>query len=1576
MTDFNSSHRSQQKGPFVNITARIAATFNRSGAARDDVVGAAAMPAVSGGSKGSGARSSRHAPVALIAALATVTAFALTAAPASADPPSTTCCTISNVSYASVHLTGKLNSDGSGLFEAVTYTFQYSTDESNWSTGFSEQINGTFSNKPIEANITLPEDGTKYYVRLIANNFGENNPEGTPPGGATSPGPNPTFTTLVADPPSVERIDNASEVAYTTAKATGEINRPVKSDNVACHFEYITDTAYQANEPSERFAGATSLGCEPEESVTATGHVAVSAKLTGLANATTYHLRLAVSGAGGKDAKEALSPFTTLTVGPPSVKSVDNASEVEYTQAQVKGVVERPATSPDPALDVNCNFEYITDAQFKENEEVNLQPGFTGATPVACEGENPITAANPTAPTPVEAELTGLAASTTYHLRLSASNQGGAVTKDAVATFTTEGPIPTPVVLSVADATEVAANSAKFAGSVERPAGADPALDVSCRFEFVTQKQFTDAGFEGAGQAPCAEPITSPGAGHPAVTAPVSAEFGSLRAGTTYHLRLAAENGGGTDSKEAADTFTTEPAELPTVTIDPVGGSTYTTAHVTGTVTLTDGHTAGSTPYLQVSSDGGATWSSYVMHWTHNGGPESGGEAHMVDGEGLYIVNGEVTGLQPSTTYLFRTAASYNGNFSTALPNGITDVEARGEVGFSPEETITTEPLFAPTAEDLAVTAVTGTSAHFSATVDPHAPAGALSAAGKKAFATHWEFVCTPECKNSNGNAIEGTVQGEEGAQVVAGDAKRLEPNKEYEVSLVIHSEGGDETVVITFHTEAIAPTVKSSPGASDGQGGYTLQGVVNPNNNPITGCEFKWGPNSAELVFGADCSPVPGEGSKPVTVEAHLSGLTPGAAYHSLLVVEYGAGAKADGGPQTFEPTLNPKEPCPNEALRKENSSLALPECRAYEMVTPPNKQGFSAELKEFTEDGSAVAYSSQAGNIANSGSGEVQNGYVADRTGRGWETVPDLNGPLGSPFAGPQGFGSIKENYVPSADLRSSLWFANPKGLVNGAWRPYIRNSDGSFTLVGSTAAEVIITPELLFVGTSDDLSHVVFNGWSPPQPPIWGGGVYEFVGTGSALPRRVDLDNSGEPISACNLGPHEGAATGMAVSTDGRTIIFAVGGGCGAPYPPANEIWARVGGTTSYNLSASQCNRIAPADPCNAPASATFQGASKDGSRVYFTTTQQLVNGDTDETTDLYACDIPSGPQAPTGTANPCSALHQVSGPAPGAQVENVVRVSDDGSTVYFTAQGVLADNEDALKEQAVAGDHNLYVWRTDAAHPSGQTTFVARLESNDIGGLTAVAQTTADGRYLVFNTANQLVPTDTDNSRDVYRYDADTGAMTRVSTNVYGVGGNADNSDAGIRSSTLTFAIHHSHPAISDDGEAIVFTTSEALSPLDGNGQPDVYLWKAGHVSLISTGAVGGGTFNPTLGGALFPTTIDGSGTNIYFGTSQELTPGDGDDAADVYDARIDGGFPGSPPPPCSGETCQPPVSAPPPAKPRASERPGSGNPTQPKPCPKGKVRKHGKCVKKSSKKHHHSKSHKNKRTASHGRGGNK
>ncbi len=1607
---------------------------------------------------GSGARSSRRLRATLAVLALAIAAFAITAAPALAEPPTVTTPVVSEVSYASAHLETTIATNG-GL---IVYSFEYSTDNADWKPGPGGFLQSTASGPVPPATLSGLKGGTEYFVRVSAHNI-SGDPE------VHSPEPNPSFTTLVADPPTVEQVDDASEVAYTTATLTGKVNRPEKSNDLDCHFQYLTDDQFNENPPGEEFAGATSVECEPNP-VSTQGVSEVKAHLSGLTNKTAYHLRLVVSNASAEDSQEAPSTFTTLTVDPPSVKSIANASEVEYTQAEVEGVVERPANA-DPAFDVECNFEYITDEQFATNE-ANSEPGFAGATPVACEpeaepAENPIRAGGES---PVKAKLTGLAASTIYHLRLSATNQGGSDSEVAAATFATEGPVPMPTVLSVADATDVTYKTANVSGAVERPAGGDPALNLNCRFEVVTDSQFNDTGFEGATQAPC-EPESNPAENPITAAGPtaVSAQLTTLRSGFTYHLRLVAENAAGTTAKEATDTFTTVSGGDTKTTIDkPIMG--YTTAQLSGTITRGAlNQTERIDPYFEFTEAGAEQWA----------GPACGECFLIPTGPGATSVSYEFKDLNPDTEYEFR--LSYQAEGVQGPPD-------------EPFAAAKTRHLEAPTATIDPITTFTGTTARLSGVVDTHAPAGPLDALGKGAYETNWHFECTPACDGPGGEPYSGTVEGEEGNKAISVEATHLDANSYYEVKLVAHNSFYNvETPTKTFQTPLVLPDVQSTAGSPDGEGGYTIQGVIDSNNSKLTRCEFEWGPNNTyPNAFKAPCLPFPsgpdevqllnvealqgqyrlsfrgqsttdldynatpaevqsalealssvgsdgvsvadggvaipevfsysitfagklaganvepikasdgttplggGAGASvsttieggtdhPIVVEAHLTGLTVGAGYHFRIFATDAAG-DASSVDRTFTPTLNPKELCANESLREENSSLALPECRAYEMVSPPGKEGFTAKFEGYAAGGDRVEYESGAGNIARSGQGVLNNKYVTNRTAAGWETIPDLNGSSGSIFDAPSevvSFGPLPKTY--SKDLLSSVWTISRRGDPGGG-QVYLRNPDGTFARVGETLGPEAGEP----LGASDDLTHVAFDGISFATLPggyRFGPGVYEFVGTGNGLPRRVDLDNLDAPATECpfetaSLGGVEVVAKGRAVSDDGRVIVFSVAGGCGGANPPADELWARVDGTTSFDLSASQCNRTAaePGGVCNGPVGsgacthvlgtgeeqgpdcrgAHFKFATPDGSRVFFTTTQQLVDGDTDQTADLYACDIPSGVPAPVGKGNSCAALMQVSSAVTGAaKVEEVLTTSEDGSTVLFTAKGVLAANEDALKEQAVAGDDNLYVWRQGSADPDGQMTFLGRLESSkDPFGLQT--QSTPDGHYVVFATGNQLVPTDTDGTRDVYRYDADNGELIRVSSNVAGVGGNGD-LDAGLSEGR----------SVSDDGEKVVFTTSEALSSADGNGEPDVYLWSAGHVSLMSTGASGGGA--AILPGTSFSPAIDGSGQDIYLQTAAALTPADGDDSVDVYDARIGGGFSFAPAVPCSGETCRPSPSNPPtPPAPTTAQPPAE--PGNVKACPKGKVKKHGKCVKKPRRKQGAKKSHGKK--AGHKQGGGK
>jgi len=1352
------------------------------------------------------------------------------------------------------------------------------------------------------------------------------------------------FASSASAAPEVLSPVTVSKVSYTSAEVEGEVNPNGLGEY---GFEYCVEGA-DCNDD----ANWTLVGGFPKF-ISGTDPVLVKDDLAGLKGGTKYFVRLSVFIFFGGMADQSDPPnpsFTTLAVEPPIVTATDDASEVFSIAAKASGKVKRPG-NPDPAFNVTaCRFEYVSATDFNAT-------GFANAKKAPCaevSAESPITA--PEEEKAVSAQLAGLKPETTYHLRLAAENASpDSVSKEAAHTFTTPT-VAGPTVTAVDDASEVGSNSAKFTGKVQRPVGDDPGLNANCRFEYISDAQLTinegngDPGFTDASSVDCEEnPITSAG------ETSVGAKPG-LFPNTTYHLRLVAENAGGTDVKVATNTFTTLEAELPVVTIDPVESGTFTTAHVTGTVDVDD-------PRRDAVGQLLFDYSTDNENWT-------GLEVPQPRGAGIHAIEHTFTGLQPSTTYFFRIRATYS-------TGGAGPAEANGEMAFSPEPnpSITTEPPSAPaTAEDFGVTNVTANGAHFSAIVDPNAPAGPLSRFAKMAYETKWHFECAPECKNANGNVIGGTIQGEEGAQTVTGDAKRLDANTAYEVSLVVSNEGGGETLIQTFSTPLVKPTIKVASGGSDGKGGYTLQATVNPNGSNVSDCKFEWGPNSANYAFSADCSPPPGDKAKPVTVEAHLTGLSPGVVYHYNLLATNAAGTEQSGD-QEFTPTLIEAPNCSNEQIRKENNSLSLPECRAYEMISPAGKEGFDAAFVNYSDNGS-VRYASGAGAIANSGQSGTDNSYVATRSAAGWETIPNLNGASGSLFDAPSeflsGYGTPAVfPFAYSKDLRSTLW-AGPRRVGPPRENTYLRGPDGTFTLIGDqqgTPPDGSSTGTIhqFFVAASADLSHLlftpIFGGSSNDRKTPWGPGVYEYVGTNNSAPRRVDLDNAGNPASAC-VGHNAtdfviGNAIGHAISADGSTVVFTAIGGCGGVSPPVDEIWARVDGTTSVDVSASKCNRSVgdPDGPCNDPSKPTFVAMASDGSRVFFTTAQQLVDGDTDQTNDLYACEIPAN-ASPVGKVNSCTSLREVSGASAGAEVDSpvynvgwafvrspgIVNVSDDGSTAYFFARGVLAENKDTLGEQAVSGDRNLYVWRQDSSHPNGQTSFVGRLLSNDVQ-----AQATTDGRYLLFATATPMVETDTDAARDVYRYDAGTREMVRISTGDSGVGGNAPGVDADFSAP----AEHHPNTAISASGQKVVFTTAEALSPLDGNGEPDVYLWTPGHVSLVTTGSVGGGAFvKGSIGGTrVEQPMISDSGQDIYFQTPGALTPADGDDLGDVYTARVGGGFSFPKVIGCSGESCQPPAAAPPKPKYPETEKLGEGNPTQPKGCPRGKVRKGGKCVKK-------------------------
>jgi hypothetical protein len=461
-----------------------------------------------------------------------------------------------------------------------------------------------------------------------------------------------------------------------------------------------------------------------------------------------------------------------------------------------------------------------------------------------------------------------------------------------------------------------------------------------------------------------------------------------------------------------------------------------------------------------------------------------------------------------------------------------------------------------------------------------------------------------------------------------------------------------------------------------------------------------------------------------------------------------------------------------------------------------------------------------------------------------------------------------------------------------------------------------------------------------------------LYEYTGTGHTgeggdVPSLVGVDNTEALISQC--GTEAGG-----ISSGGSTVFFtaraaeaacAEGSSTGAGTGPAvNQLFARVGepgkgdkagSAVTVNVAGTSECATGSFDSCNVTSAVKYQGASTDGSKVFFTSEQpELMAGDTDSTDNLYECRLPgdSGtPIIPVSPVNPCPDLVRVSVPVsgPSAGVQSVAAVSHDGSHVYFIATGVLS-GENAEHNGPTEGQDNLYMWQeAGSSYPLGRTAFIATLPSASLGASEGEGgQVTPDGDAFVFTSAADLTSDDTSTVNQVFLYQAQHEALIRVSK-----GQDGFNNDGNTATSPATIATVAERKTISEDGSTVVFQSSDALTPQVHGSTRNVYLWRGGDVSLISDGTPANENSGKDTGSVAEAglVGIDPSGLNVFFTTAARLVGQDGDELSDLYDARVDGGFPAPKVTGCSGEACQGAPPAPPaPLSPGSLFSGGPGN----------------------------------------------
>jgi hypothetical protein len=623
----------------------------------------------------------------------------------------------------------------------------------------------------------------------------------------------------------------------------------------------------------------------------------------------------------------------------------------------------------------------------------------------------------------------------------------------------------------------------------------------------------------------------------------------------------------------------------------------------------------------------------------------------------------------------------------------------------------------------------------------------------------------------------------------------------------------------------------------------------------------------------------------------------------------------------------------CPNEGFRT-GPGANLPDCRAYEMVSPPEKNGGEVDGGPVLEgtppapqqaalNGAAVTYGSQTTFTEAGPSSSLLSGqYLSRREPGGWHTqaiTPEQDMP-GGVFD--SNGGSVEFSLLMgfTEDLSHAFLLANEPAPVAGApahyFNPYVRdNLDGGYRLL-STTKPPVQSPgfadtgsgfRIEYAGMSADGSHVVFTANDALTPEALPGAENLYESTNGHL----------ELISALPGGPGAEAVPGAVFGrpafdqgglNEGYNRVISAAG--------SRVIWSDSEGVYVSELTADGARIV------HGPLPGVYETASGDDG-VVFTNTG-----------DLNRYEVSTGKSSDlTGSS---------------ANVVEVLGASEDGSYVYFLATGALAGGASQTL-------YNIYLWH------DGQISFIASTSGEDYGFRegsngnyagafnggqklleSAAMRVSPDGRYLAFESSEALTEYDNMPAKagacesvtsfwaetvrtnpsgrcvEVYEYDASAARLTCVSCNPRSLPPAGDSvlpmpvhalvQNAGWQTTTVQ------QRYLLDNGR-LFFDSADAVLPQASNGKLNVYEYEPQGVSTCQRGGgcialISSGTSNENS----FFIDASASGDDVFITTRQQLVAQDGDEAMDLYDARVDGGFSAAAPPPCGGEACRPPVAS--------------------------------------------------------------
>jgi hypothetical protein len=635
--------------------------------------------------------------------------------------------------------------------------------------------------------------------------------------------------------------------------------------------------------------------------------------------------------------------------------------------------------------------------------------------------------------------------------------------------------------------------------------------------------------------------------------------------------------------------------------------------------------------------------------------------------------------------------------------------------------------------------------------------------------------------------------------------------------------------------------------------------------------------------------------------------------------------------------------EVCPNEGFRT-GYSAALPDCRAYELVSSSAQPFFETFGEEGNVQFAKAIVGEEKGTVASEAStasglvffstfappGSTTDGpfYLVSRGPTGWSEPQSLIPPQQTEITNSclpymvdwstnLERGVLADGFTSSSTTCGADEPELVPGEPRGAQNLFLKDTaKGTYQLIDQAPLSGNPATALYQAG-SRDLGVVAFSEESKltAEAPagldyyVWAGGNTDRLLT--VLPDGVATKGAIANASIFGVTELKSATFTHAVSPNGSRVEFTAEG----------NLYSRVnsGAAQSALNGAEECDE--PSKACTVQIDASqvgpgggggvFERSAGEGGEVILFSDENRLTSDSTAAAgepDLYSYDFsePAGERLTDLSVDSNAGEH--------ANLLGFVGDNETGSPgeyLYFVATGVLASNENSAGAKATSGAPNLYL-----SH-AGSTKYIATLnvaeDECDWNIACLSARVSPNGHYIGFDSLEQLTGFNNLDAngfsvdQEIFLYEAESDSLSCASCRMTGA---APTAPAGIRRpESIPVKVPtplHPQRNVSDNGQ-VFFDTKAHLLETDRNGVSNVYEYEKGQLHLLTTGTAEAPSY-------FYEASADGG--DAYLITAQALTPGSSSVELSIFDAKLGGGFPApseTTSESCSGESCSGPQS---------------------------------------------------------------